>query len=1298
MFKFMIGSKVYYIKDKKVEEGYLYSIEHPILNILHDNNIPVAPRILIDTLFFLIDQVIEFFKKMEGDVNNVLAIIPGQIRHRIPSEFNDAYDFIVNIVDPLLSPIDLRFLGALGLKKVVNMSLMDLFAAMTIQCDIASKGVGDTTIIVQNIPGHRIFATREEAEAHLGGSGLFCPICYKEYTSLKEYLSSGIICDTCKANLANAFNKLYDLFFDYNGVKLMSATISGDKHKKLPSPDADGISPLEKERRTNDIISYINDSMNSDRVVFKDIKPYDAGIFGLKTDVVIKKSIYLKNTKDKNKSPILNINKIDKRIDMTKEVYSNYVNFLRGLFDPNSVELMRDSRNDGVNNNHLKFIIPGFQSYDIDENITEILDMKVDIVDIPEKDISSIESIEFKAYHISPVRTKFNNTTDTNQYINVKKIDKTVMKYRFIKNVENKLFSMENEHIPIAFDILEVGKWVVIGIINYSDRLPVKEYATFDITKKTSANGNNVVFVNKEYENFENKEIHSSDIVKYNEELTIPAGYTVNCIATDGVFEYPLEINQEETLTDYFRDKYNKVKIKYTYSYGNEVDVYLKEFSFVFINDSVLGAEVSCFTSLKTPKLGVNRRYYIDNTPVDLIINLSANMNIEYNRMIYEFFIKTKEGSYKAVSTYEIPLSDKIDYYGVGIKFEEAIKFEPDKLTESGEYLIIPHVEYSYNSDKRFYWFGNDHPESWMKLYLVNSATGAGDYNVNVFVDIGEIFDVIEAHFIKIKPDMEYEENEDKYNGAIFDYFEKYMTEVSENLLDGIDVKGVKNIITGNEIIDNTIISSFDYIIQEDDKTKKLIDLSDIIINNSLINEINKTFEYSYPNLKFSIGDYSFNSNKSKCNIFLEVYYQNASEIKLMVGQDVWHIEPVVKNTPIHFIHRGILTSIGFSESTVKYKYSQIEKHLLGSNTKTNILSYSIPHLTEYLPPKLPNDLLIDRTSDIERTFNTFKEAKKNSMWFFCPICFTVRKPQSDRKAKSFRQIYKLMLDKTDKKAIELVKESKASLSIKKTLDTYIDKSNQYQEAYKNTLLKVKKDTDTVNNSESLLDNQFKTGALNRTDYEANRQKDPNIAGSTTLQDKINSETGLNDTSGKDVVDAELAMYETLKSKETADELPVNLAKYAYSLNETIDKKKNEYIDNKYKKTKEYIVDKRERAERKVYSEVASYLSKKDIDILKLQIIFNDSVLSDSVKICSKCQQRLLDLLTGPIKDIMMYIKDLVTLGYENISFELNEYIDVEYYKDDRKFVKFNYKMPLTKYEKDEIIKKITKLFEDGFQ
>ena len=74
--------------------------------------------------------------------------------------------------------------------------------------------------------------------------------------------------------------------------------------------------------------------------------------------------------------------------------------------------------------------------------------------------------------------------------------------------------------------------------------------------------------------------------------------------------------------------------------------------------------------------------------------------------------------------------------------------------------------------------------------------------------------------------------------------------------------------------------------------------------------------------------------------------------------------------------------------------------------------------------------------------------------------------------------------------------------------------------------------------------------------------------------------------------------------------------------------------------------------------EVAEYLSKKDIDILKLEIVFNDSVLSDSVKICSKCQQRLLDLLTGPIKDIMTYIKDLIDMVKPEFKPEIISFIE----------------------------------------
>ena len=148
------------------------------------------------------------------------------------------------------------------------------------------------------------------------------------------------------------------------------------------------------------------------------------------------------------------------------------------------------------------------------------------------------------------------------------------------------------------------------------------------------------------------------------------------------------------------------------------------------------------------------------------------------------------------------------------------------------------------------------------------------------------------------------------------------------------------------------------------------------------------------------------NEDEDKIHILAEFNLgaYNLVNLDFKINDAVYFLVKSESKSLLKIIYKGNLVYIGFP-SFNGIGWESVESTLLENKDKLSatVATNLIPALTENLPPENPFDPLIPFNVDGKHLYRTWKEAKENALWIFCPICREVKQPNlKDKRLSDF--------------------------------------------------------------------------------------------------------------------------------------------------------------------------------------------------------------------------------------------------------------------------------------------------------
>jgi hypothetical protein len=439
---------------------------------------------------------------------------------------------------------------------------------------------------------------------------------------------------------------------------------------------------------------------------------------------------------------------------------------------------------------------------------------------------------------------------------------------------------------------------------------------------------------------------------------------------------------------------------------------------------------------------------------------------------------------------------------------------------------------------------------------------------------------------------------------------------------------------------------------------------------------------------------------KNKDNIYLiSLFFRNYCEVPFELGTTVWFLKQVGGNdSPVHLIYKGILNSVEYTTDVSLKKFDDVELSLFVSDYRAEVIASLIPSLTESLPAELPHDILSTYTVDKNKLYLSFKEAKANSIWIYCPLCNKFKVPlieyNTAKDLIDFLVYITSMGSQGDDKLLNgSVAASKDEIENFAT-DSYIARatSSRIYESYKNLVSKDYKDIDAFINTNNQNKNRELLQPLSNMDNKI--QEDISIIGSNDPFKKDTLSYG--ETSSK------LADYST--SKEPKDTPLVNIQPSS-DLKEIMNSKSvlNPRTiamavisnDKQFKSlVKSYNINKSN-----ADNNMADLLSKLSIGSLDLYPALG--AIAEHVSICPECLARMKKNAKEFVEWLTPEYISNVLFQYAEIdkkSFDIKTYIDTTFENQSAKIIKSFYNTEITEPERKILIEYLEKLLSEKFK
>lgn len=1291
LYNLMIGSEVYVVYNRMVKKSYLLGIQSPVMSILTTiPGLPAYPAVIdvingaITSYGRIVEQVNAF------DVNSWLAE-KADDRYGINDKFDkmmnklkpvtDAINktskitgvipfkaYADNMLDFVFNLIDFKALGFIIGRDLSGIRIEDFKSAFTSNVVVAIKS--GNSVIKQTLPTSRVFLTKTDAEAY-AGSGNKCVICRQTFMRSSD-VPSDMVCPRCYGYVSDLFNP--------SEVAGDSVKFGAFQFKVKRNLDVKRLSGENTDDFIKRAMQVLLDKYGDD---------INDGKYHISANTVDDDTVNIKYTIDQYKT----INSFStyyrtyKRENVIKSVYGKYLDFIDGNFDPNDVKLVTSGKVivDQImtltsNSGGLVVIIPAISTdvYTVLHGVVKTNDMKLI------KNILNITMVHTNLFtQHEPVnvisgdelRSQLGATNSDGEYEMLFSVK--VLKSQ-LKNGGN-VFSISLSFIDETEDIV-ISEAILCSDIN-SGRVgePWLEIST-DLPYLKLSGGVNDYHVT---------------INTYRDRNKIQT-YDKNCDNTNKI--YLNDVKFDKTTNDVYTldiGVKNKNTSQYTHMTYAAYNPLLKPKIFKIETEF---AERAIDKLKNVDKNLSEKRYFIDDEVHDFILKVNSDRSF---RLIGAFVvIRCAKNNDNFVIERYYPIKEMVySYMGETVYGELPISFDKSELKFSGKYIftIAPIIETMYGDlstpapsidtamvkDKLMRrsvgtWFISD-SYNILDINLYNDNNGDVNTLVTLNIDKKEIYDNLKQYGIKIKQNWLYLSSS-KYETKVTEYVDSVFGSLKDMLL-GIEIDGVrcKNV----NINDDVVTVNIEY--QNIENTNKTSDNNGVyvkfhhIYNNGLFNNVlADIITKKYPKLRL-VPKKQYVIDKRSKSIVLDYTIKviNSTAINMHVGDDVW-VTTRLGKSPVNVINRGILTSIEYDSSStgkmVGSNWASIEGELLTGGVDAKVLINPVPSISAYQPPYIPTVPLISVVVNRDNVYATYDEAKRNSLWFFCPRCLEFKRPKSDKKAM---------------KMIEFTK--KFVTDTRNDLDDYAKKVSMIDQI-EDVLKKYKK------KSSDLLYTQSKVGKSNgsiySTSYDSGYSESLNghsILGSEydeEYENKIRPKRPpKKNSSGGDsgITALRKKAYDTTNhfkpsglrkkiTKKTDDSIDWSKEKIETSVKYDAIKKKGEQYKTKIKDA--------------INNDIGKICSKLEVDSFDFNALVRAADMPGDIKLCSSCQNKIAEIFG----DIVKWLRDLFLSGIVDIDFVITYFIDVLFYNDTTDFVKFDFKMPRTGVERDMLRKDITEL------
>jgi len=1210
--------------------------------------------------------------------------------------FSEAIDMIsLNPKLKIANIIDLTPVALILLKNTTGINLNDINSFFSVWCKVVIETPGEGSEI-RTVLSSRVFLTYEEAERYLNGTGVYCLLCKKEFKR-KQDITPYLICDDCMKKIKENFLKFLSFFGPPNGVELTGYALRIKKN--IPMTEGE-LKRIEEMNEKVDQGTWARKVLANGTIDYESIRLMTVSAAHDDSDY--------------------------KRRDLVISAYKNYLNYLEGKFDPNSIALHGEGI-EGQNSD--KIIFEGLPSnLNLSDAVNNYTDGKIHCVlklqDFKEHEIPYIESIKIILY-----------VNSINQSEVVKVFSLTEARRR-----NNHGYFLFNDGLEFDINVssFNIGNVIVAAHIDYNDegtfeviskieKIPVTDTADDTFSNNVIVEDNSDYFSNKvitynvkDTEDLKHiwvraRRTTNSSIENTRLKVNISNGKKIfNYFIDLTEFDQILKIKPLDIIMDMGEELTSFTRIVITYSLlgnGGYVGIGKKYYSII---EPIENTEMKQVSKLFMDYPS-NKRFLIANESFNFKIKVQSEVTLHYYGFIFEFS-KNQEVAHQEVVRYEDMennggLKFFTDELGMGSTIEIPVPFKQSMLRQIGIHnmSVYPIFKYDYQlSNESISTSANDvlsnkaldyfKVNNSLDVNLFNPKTGSADTVIRFFINNKQLLEKIDNCLIAIDPSMK-GETLVKQSKKVKDIFERVISRSEDYYKTGknsgiikverdeeTETKNAYKDIPAYPGIKETIVLMASWVnIPEalEDKT-----FTDQFENGSITRKINDAIITELDG-KFMLDlDSIFVLGKTVDYAEIDVDYdvRNLIEVDLPIGEDLWALIPVVEGSFIHLIYKCQLVSISFNNPLSGIPWNRVPLELMRDGIKAKILRTHIPSPLSPVPPLiLPIEPLESDYVNGDKLFRTWKEAQDNMGWYICPLCGKIKPNTKD--ALTAQQLMKLsqeVIDKgeeykddklttlseianLDKQIEQLKKQSTRSYEWYKALNP-----KEYIEMYKEPKIRENSLYENVEAQERYGtedgDEPIKSSLRTeeRNDYNLNKEMNASVKNSLGVKYKKNP-------AKEERPDENIVLEEQKRNEE----------RFKEKFDSSIDSK---YNNSSLPGITDGIKKKIETANEKSSEIMANVKSKLNIDIFDQKPLLGEAVAY--FKICPECQKKLIDAF----KDILKWFQDLFDLDAEidNI-----KYIQALFYKDTRDFSKYHFIKPTTEAEKEKIIAKINNALDE---